>query len=139
MRTTALIASFGLLAAIGWYLVKQASLHIEGVEWAVLALALVSPVVSIVALVPRRARGGVTRTVAVIANGGLVAAVFAYLLGRQHLDLEGQELLLFAFLLSAPCLGIIALVRRHATAGAAPNGGPLTQNSERSGGPPSVS
>jgi O-antigen/teichoic acid export membrane protein len=123
MRTTALIASFGLLLAIGWYLLNQASFEAEGVEWAVLALALTSPVVTIVALLPRRARGGVTRTVAVIANGSLVATVFAYLAGRPHFDLEGPELLLFAFLLAAPCLGVIALVRRHAATepNAAPN------------------
>lgn len=142
MKTAALIASVGLLLAVVWYLLTQESFHAEGVEWVVLLLALASPVGSIVALTPGRARGGVRRTVAVVANVGLVAAIFAYLVDYGF-DLEGRELLLFAFLLSAPCLGVIALVTRPATAepGAAPSGGPATRpgNSRVAEGPPSVS
>ncbi len=142
MKITALVANVGLLLAFVWYLVTLESFYVDRkVEWVILALALASPVVSTVALAPRRAGGGVLRTVAVIANVGLVAAILVYLGGSQHLDLESKELLLFAFLLSAPCLGIIALLRRHATAGAAPNGGPATSvgNSEVREKPPSVS
>ncbi len=144
MKITALVANVGLLLAMVWYLLIVESFAVErNVEWVVLVLALASPVVSIVALVPRRAGGGVMRTVAVVADVGLVAAIFTYFGGRDHLDLDSQELLLFAFLLSAPCLGVIALLRRRATGqpGAAPNGVPATSvgNSEVREGPPSVS
>lgn len=143
MKITALVANVGLLLAMVWYLLIVESFAVErNVEWVVLVLALASPVVSIVALVHRRARGGVMRTVAVVADVGLVAAIFTYLGGREHSDLESQELLLFAFLLSAPCLGLFALLRRRATAepGTAPNGVPATpiRNSEIREGPPSV-
>ena len=129
MKITALVANVGLLLAMVWYLLIVESFSVErNVEWVVLVLALASPVVSLVALA-RRARGGVMRTVAVVAAVGLVAAIFTYLGGREHLDLDSQELLLFAFLLSAPCLGVVALLRRHATPepAAAPRGGPAAR------------
>jgi hypothetical protein len=54
MKTAALIANIGLLVAMLWYLLTIQSFQAEGLELAALVLAVGTPILSIVALLPRR-------------------------------------------------------------------------------------
>jgi len=56
MKTTALIANIALLVAMLWYLLTIQSFQAEGLELAVLVLAVGTPLLSIIALLPRRSR-----------------------------------------------------------------------------------
>jgi len=115
MKKTALAANIGFLLLLGGYFLTLEEISTNSLELLILVFALISPVASILVLLPRRVAGLATRLGLVFANAALLTALCVYFIA--HKPLEGFDLvsdwpvlMLLTGMFIAPVLSTLAII-----------------------------